>query len=120
MQSKIYSSKNPCSKYFDVNKPTQLQVDASQSGHGVVLLQDNHPIAYTSRSLNSADLNYPQIDKELLAIVFGFERFHQYVYGQPVVTGQTDHQPLLAIIRSLYTKHHLACNACLFGLSVTV
>ena len=93
----------PVLKYFDITQPTQLQVDASQNGLGAVLLQDNHPIAYASRSLNSAELNYPQIDKELLAIVFGFERFHQYVYGRPI-TVQTDHRPLLSIIKKAIHK----------------
>ena len=66
--------REPVLKYFDVMAPTQLQVDASQSGLGAVLLQDGHPVAYASRSLTAAELNYPQIDKELLAIVFSCEK----------------------------------------------
>ena len=39
---------------------------------------------------------YAQIEKELLAIVYGTERFHQYTYGRPV-TVESDHKPLEVI-----------------------
>ena len=41
---------------------------------------------------------YAQIEKEFLAIQYGLERLHQYVYGQ-LVTVETDHEPLLGIIK---------------------
>ena len=91
-------TKAPVLQYFDVRKATTLQVDSSKSGLGAVLLQDNHPIAYASRALTETEQNWPQIDKELLAIVFGFERFHSYVYGHPTDV-QTDHNPLVSIIK---------------------
>ena len=71
-------------KFFDPSKPVKLQVDASKSGLGACILQDGHPIAYTSRSLIQAEEHYAQIEKELLAVVFGYERFNHYVYGRPV------------------------------------
>ena len=46
--------------------------------------------------MNDTQQNYAQIEKELLAIVFGCERFHQYIYGKHVVI-KTDHKPLEAI-----------------------
>ena len=94
---------DPVLKYFDTNKDIELQVDASQSGLGAVLLQDNHPVAYASRSLTPAECNYPQIDKELLAIVFGCERFNHYIYGRPVNV-QTDHNPLTSILKKSLHK----------------
>lgn len=54
---------------------TVLQCDASVSGLGACLLQDGHPIAYASRALTPAETNFAQIEKELLSIVFGVERF---------------------------------------------
>ena len=42
--------------------------------------------------MTKAEVNYAQIEKELLAIVFGLERFEQYVEGKPVKI-ETDHRP---------------------------
>ncbi|XP_067931338.1 uncharacterized protein [Watersipora subatra] len=51
-----------------MSKETHLQADASKSGLGAVLLQDNKPVAYASQSLSETECNYSQIDKELLAV----------------------------------------------------
>lgn len=93
---KAVLSNEPVLKYFDTTKDVILQVDASKGGLGAVLLQDKHPVAYASRALTAAEENYPQIDKELLAIVYGCEKFHTYTYGREVDV-QTDHQPLVSI-----------------------
>ena len=50
-----------------------------------------------SRALTSAERNYAQIEKELLAIVFATKRFHQYTYGRSVIV-ESDHKPLEAIL----------------------
>ena len=88
-------------KYFDPKKSVRLSVDASQSGLGAVILQEHEegwaPVAYASRALTSAERSYAQIEKETLAIVFGCERFSQYVYGQKAVKIDTDHKALEAI-----------------------
>ena len=49
-------------------------------------------------ALTEAETRYPQIEKELLAVVFAFSRFHQYVYGT-AVTVESDHKPLEAIVK---------------------
>ena len=48
-----------------------LQYDASQSGLGVALLQNEQLVANASQALISAETRYAQIEKELLAIVYG-------------------------------------------------
>ena len=74
-----------------------LSVDASSEGLGAVLLQNNQPVAYASKPLNKTQQKYAQIEKELLAILYGCERFHQYVYGR-TVTVETDHKLLESIV----------------------
>ena len=61
-----------------------------------MLLQEGRPIAYVSRALTSTETRYVQIEKELLAVVFALERFHQYTYGKTVDV-ESDHKPLEAI-----------------------
>ena len=61
-----------------------------------MLTQDEHPITYASRALTSAEQRYSQIEKELLALVFGLEHDHYYTYGKRV-TLWTDHKPLVSI-----------------------
>ena len=86
----------PVLKYFDCRKPTVLQCDSSQSGLGCCLMQEGHPVAYASRALTPTEQNYAQIEKETLAILFGLEKFHTYVYGREIKV-ETDHKPLISI-----------------------
>lgn len=92
-------SETPVLQYFDISKPTKISVDASSKGLGAALLQDDKPIAYASKSLTQTQQNYAQIEKEMLAIVFGCVRFHDYIYGLTTVEVETDHKPLEAILR---------------------
>jgi transposase InsO family protein len=84
--------------FYDAAKPLTLQVDASLSGLGAALIQENGPIAYASKSLSDAESRYSNIEREMLGIVFGLERFHHYVYGRHVLV-ETDHKPLEAIAK---------------------
>ena len=76
-----------------------LSVDASSKGFGAVLLQNDCPVAHASKSLTPSQENYAQIEKEILAIVFGCERFHDYLYWQRELTVESDHKPLEAILK---------------------
>lgn len=88
----------PALKFFDVQKPVTLSVDTSSEGIGAVILQDNKPVAYGSRAFTDAQKRYAQIEKELLAIVYGCEKFHQYIYGKEVGV-ESDHKPLESIFK---------------------
>ena len=87
----------PVLSYFDSTVTSTIQADANQYGLGACLLQRGKPIAYASRSLTPAESNYTQIEKELLAIVFACQKFHQYIYGFPTKV-QSDHKPLESIV----------------------
>ncbi|KAA0714109.1 Retrovirus-related Pol polyprotein from transposon opus [Triplophysa tibetana] len=95
---KALATNAPTLKYYNVNKPLTLSVDASSEGMGAVLLQDQRPVAYGSRALTDCQRRYAQIEKELLAIVYGCEKFHQYVYGREVQV-ESDHKPLESIFK---------------------
>lgn len=89
--------------HFNVNAHIILTVDASNFGLGSILSQIGEdglerPVAYASRTLNSAEKKYSQIQKEATAIIFGIRRFHQFLYARSEpFTLRTDHKPLVAI-----------------------
>jgi hypothetical protein len=89
-------------KFFDPNKEIKISSDASSFGLGAVLLQkhDNEwmSVAYASRVMSDAETRYAQIEKEMLAISFACEHFHQYIFGQAVEV-ETDHKPLVSIFK---------------------
>ena len=89
---------SPVLGYYDSKKDIVMTSDASQSGLGACILQESKPIAYASRSLTATQKNYAQIEKELLSIVFGSDRFHQYIYGKKVRV-ETDHKPLIPLFK---------------------
>ena len=87
----------PVLRSYSLNEPIIISCDASQSGLGCVLLQNDKPVAYASKALTNAEYAYAQIEKELLAIVFAMKKFHSYIYGRTDVTVETDHLPLIRI-----------------------
>ena len=90
----------PVLQYYDVLKPVLIQADASSFGIGAVIMQDDRVIEYASRSLTRIERDsYAQIERELAAILYAMERFDSYVYGKSDVTVQTDHKPLLSIVK---------------------
>lgn len=95
---KTMATNTPILQYFDPNKPLTLSVDASSKGLGAVLIQNQKPVAYASRALTETQQKYPQIEKETLAIVYGCNKFHEYVYGREINI-ETDHKPLQSIFR---------------------
>ena len=84
--------------YFDRNKNTVLQTDASKKGFGAVILQEEQPIYYASRALTSAEKNYQNLEREAQAAVWGMEKFHYFLYGRKFIL-QTDQKPLVSIFR---------------------
>ena len=87
----------------DWSFPFELMCDASDFAIGAVLGQKREKIFqviyYASRTLNDAQLNYATTEKELLAIVFAFDKFRPYLIGNKVVV-HTDH----SAIKYLMTK----------------
>ena len=83
-------------RYFDSKAPINMQVDASSAGLGAALIQNGMPVALANKTLSGPETRYFNIEHEMLAVVFGMEKFHHYIWGQEV-TIQTDHKPLESI-----------------------
>jgi len=95
----ILSSK-PVLDHYDPSVPIKLMVDASSYAIGAVISQvygnAEKPVAYASRVLSEAERKYPQIEKEGLAIIYGVQKFYDYLYARKF-TLVTDHKPLYHI-----------------------
>ena len=78
--------------------PVLRYFNSSANGIGFVLMQNGQPVTYSSRALTTCERNYSQIEKELLAQVFGVELNHQYIYGRKIVLW-SDHKPLETICK---------------------
>lgn len=88
---------DPILQYPDFSKDFVLTTDASNFAIGAVLSQGpighDKPIAYASRTLNSTEINYSVIEKELLAMVWATKYFRPYLFGRKFKI-VTDHKPL--------------------------
>ena len=88
----------PVLGFYDPKEELVLNVDASSYALGAVITQKGKPIAYASRALNSTQQRYSVIEKETLAVVFGTQKFHSFVYGRNFIV-ESDHKPLENIFR---------------------
>ena len=84
--------------YFRPEVDSVVQVDVSSRGLGAVLLQNGKPIAFASKTLSDCEQRYANIEREMLAVVFGCERFHTYLFGKRFLV-QSDQKPLEMIHR---------------------
>ena len=73
-------------------------MDVSQRSIGAVLLQANGPVKFVSKLLSEAESRCSSIEREMLAVLFGLEKFHYHAYGRLVVV-KSDHRPLEAIFK---------------------
>jgi hypothetical protein len=78
----------------DYSKPFTVVCDASIVGIGAVLLQEGKPIAYESRRLIPAEVNYTTGEQELLAVVHALKTWRCFLEGVEF-TVVTDHNPLV-------------------------
>jgi hypothetical protein len=77
----------------DSNKPFDVYCDASGTGLGCVLMQDNRVISYASRVLRPHEQNYLTHDLELAAVVHALKMWRHYLMGTHCNI-YTDHKSL--------------------------
>ena len=76
----------PVLKLTNASKPFRVITDASDCAVGGVLLQEEeagqwHPVAYTSRRLSAAEMNYHPMERETLAVVHALRVWKLYLYN---------------------------------------
>ena len=95
---------NSVLKLYNPKFETLLETDASGYGLGVVLMQRPsathpwHTVQFASRSLNDAEKNYSNIEREALSVLYGCEKFRKYLLGCSF-TVKNDHKPLEKILK---------------------
>ena len=105
----------PLLAHFDPTLPSQMETDASDGVIAGVLSQQQldgewHPVAYYSKTMIEAELNYPIHDKEMLAIVLSFQHWRVHLQGTPVaIQVLSDHK---ALEYFMTTKALTARQAC--------
>ena len=95
--------------FFNAEDNTTVIADASPSGLGAVLLQENadgdrRVISFASKSLTDTEKRYCQTEKEALALVWSVERFRMYLYGKSFIL-MTD----CKVLEFLFTPRSKAC-----------
>ena len=74
---KTVITQSPVLAFFNDKKPVTLECDASKQGVGATIMQDGRAVAYTSKTLTPTEQGYANIEREMLAILFGCKHFHQ-------------------------------------------
>lgn len=91
----------------DQTLPFELMCDANNYAMGAVLGQHKdqklHAIYYSNQTLDDAHINYAMSDKELLAIVFNFNKFRWYFVNSKLLS--------TLIMQSLITNEQEGCKA---------
>ncbi|GJS77119.1 reverse transcriptase domain-containing protein [Tanacetum coccineum] len=112
--SNIRNLKRSLSKFTDLDCPDylpfELMCDASDFAIGAVLGQRKtkhfQPIHYASKTMTEAQIHYTTTEKEMLAVVYAFEKFWPYlVLSKSIV--YTDHSALKYLMNKQDAKPRL-------------
>jgi hypothetical protein len=100
----------PIIQPLDWTQPFEIMCDASDYAVGAILGQRKkgrvHVVYYASKTLNEAQLNYATTEKELLAVVFAFEKFKSYIVNSKVIV-YTDHAAIKYLLAKKDAKPRL-------------
>ena len=85
----------PLLRLPDFEKDFTIISDASLLGTGAVLLQEEHPVAYTSRKFTPAERNWTTTEQECFGVVRALEEWQCYCESDRTTTIITDHNCLV-------------------------
>nr|GEU38593.1 reverse transcriptase domain-containing protein [Tanacetum cinerariifolium] len=93
---------------LDWDMPFELMCDANDFAIGVVPGQDKHfrPIHYACKTMTEAESNYTTTKKEMLAVVYAFEKFRSYLIINKSIV-YTDHSALKYLFAKKDSKARL-------------
>lgn len=102
------------------SKPFVVEYGASGKGIDAVLMQDNHPIAYTSKSLGPKQQAMSIHERELLAIVYAIQKWGTYLSHGPFVI-KTDQKSIKFLLeQGLNTPFQQVWMSKLMGLDFVI
>jgi len=101
----------PILAFPDFDKPFYLTTDASGYAIGAWLTQKVNKkevlIGCTSRTLRGSEVNYTNVDREILAVRNGIKQFRSYLWGNPFVI-RTDNKAIIHIAKNTTTDNQRA------------
>jgi hypothetical protein len=84
-------TKQPILVFLDFNKTFQVRCDTSGFAIGVVLSQDDRPVAYFSEKLNEVKIKYSTYDKEFYAVIQALNKWRHYLVPKEFVLYNDNH-----------------------------
>lgn len=90
---KVVMTQSPVLTLPNFTKPFVVECDASNTGIGGVLMQEQRPVAFFSRALDGRKLALLAYDKEMLALVLAVRKWRPYLMGQKFII-RTDQRSL--------------------------
>jgi hypothetical protein len=103
----------PILRHFDPRLPMVIETDVSDFAIGAILSQVENgclkPVAFHSRKMDKAEINYEIHDKEMLAIISAFKEWRRYLEGTSFkITVYSDHKNLEYFATTKVLNHRQA------------
>jgi hypothetical protein len=88
----------------DFSKPFTVEIDASDLGFEVVLMQEGHPISYLRKPIHGKIRALSTYEKECMVMLLAIEKWRPYMQGQHFIIKTNDRSLLLLIEQRSSTK----------------